>query len=252
MRKAIVLVSVVVFGCLLLGIAQAGEFGATAPYTKQGQFSMALGYSYLDSKLKFDSSSVNGKSEQKFSQNQFYLEGGYGFVKDWEMFLRVGAADLDAEGLFDLPGTATEDFSGSYKFFGTLGFRGEFYKTPSFGIGAFLQGSYFSDTDKTDSDQSNYEFKSMYEIDLGLDIHGKVGPVLLYTGPFAYTFRGELRDTDVSVSPSQLLATTDFREKNWFGWFGGARMPFSENFYGNLEGRYQSGWALALSIGGKF
>jgi len=255
MKKTFVLFSVVALGCLFLGTALAGEFGATAPYTKEGQFSMALGYSYMDSKIKFDDAAGTGKSEQEFTQNQFYLEGGYGFVKDWEMFLRLGAADLKADGAFvdsALPG-GTEDFSSGYKFFGTLGFRGEFYKTPSFGIGAFLQGTYFSEYDDTDAEDSKYTIKSMYEIDFGLDIHGKAGPVLLYTGPFVNFINGELEDVWVTAPGGpEFQFKTDIREKNWFGWYGGARIPFAERYYANLEGRYQSGFVFALSLGGKF
>lgn len=254
MKKAFVLFSIVALGCLFLGTAQAGEFGASAPYTKEGQFSMALGYSYTDSKVKIDDTSVAGDSDQTFTQNQFYLEGGYGIAKDWEMFLRLGAADLKAKGAFvdsSLPG-GTEDFSSGYKFFGTLGFRGEFYKTPSFGIGAFLQGSYFSNSDDTDAAGSKFELKSMYEIDFGLDIHGKVGPVLLYAGPFLYVFRGDVEDTDTTLSPPTVIGSTSFKENTLVGGYAGARVPFGGSFYANFEGRYQSGGAFAVSLGTTF
>jgi hypothetical protein len=247
MRKLLVALTLVSF--FVAGTALAGEFGAPAPYTKEGQFSMGLGYSYMSTDIKPKDRTIIDTDKIKISQNQVYLEGGYGIAKDWEAFARLGGADLKQKDSFidnTLPG-GKADFSDGMKFFGTLGFRGAFYSAPSYRVGMFLQGTYFSEYKDVDAAQSQVKVKSMYEVDFGIAAQTDLGPATLYAGPFVYVLRGKAEDTDLSPGGG-FLGSVSFKEKTPVGGFAGVRYPFGGGYFGNLEGRYQSGGVVSVSV----
>ena len=246
MRNLLVAFTIVSF--FAAGTAMAGEFGAPAPYTKEGQFSMGLGYSYMDSKVKPKDRTIIDADNFKFTQSQVYLEGGYGIAKGWEVFARLGGADLKGVGAFvdnALPG-GKADFKDGMKFFGALGVRGAFYSAPSHSVGAFLQGTYFPEYKDVDAQQSQLKVKSMYEVDFGIAAQMNLGPAVVYAGPFFYVLRGKAEDTDLSVPV--VLGTASFKEKTPVGGFAGVRYPFGSGYFANLEGRYQSGGVLSVSF----
>jgi len=223
MRKAFVLFSIVMFGCMFLGIAQAGELGAPAPYAKEGKYAASLGYSYYnDVKVKDDQGDTT-----KLTQNQFTLEGDYGLAKGWELFLRVGMADLKAE-----------DFHSDYSFLGTLGFRGLFYESGPFGVGGTVEGTYYGEFKDGD-----VKFTNPYELALGIAGQYNFGPAIVYAGPYVYMQRAKVEFPGGS---------TDVEEKSAWGGYGGLRFGIPGGAFGNLEYRYQSGNVFSITLGKAF
>ena len=107
---------------------------------KSGGLNTSIGYWYHEDKFK------NG-SEYTFRQNEVYSQVSYGGNDRWEIYGRIGVSDLKIADVFRSANAATiisdNDFSENWKFFGTLGAKGFLPIGKIFGIGAFLQGTYY-------------------------------------------------------------------------------------------------------------
>ncbi len=89
---------------VLTASAQAGNFGPPEPEAQAGNVSLGVGYFYSSDSLKpSDDSFVdqpNFWQKTTFVQNQAYLQANYGFFKDWEVYGRLGGADLRSKEIF--------------------------------------------------------------------------------------------------------------------------------------------------------
>ena len=63
-----------------------------------------------------------------------YVQGSFAPMKEFEIFGRVGGADLKTKG-------EDPDFKDGAKVFGSLGVKAIFYQDKMFGLGAFAQGT---------------------------------------------------------------------------------------------------------------
>ena len=154
--KAIVIILFVIL--MAPGRAAAGgPFGSPQPVGKEaGGIHTGIGYWFHEDNYK------NG-TERVTRQNQVYSELGYGSRKGWEITVRVGMSDLkliDAFSSTASTATSKTDFEEHGKFFSTLGAKGFYPFNQTFGMGAFIQGSYyFSDfTDNLSGTQSGAPF----------------------------------------------------------------------------------------------
>ncbi|MCL5061711.1 MAG: hypothetical protein M0Z70_07045 [Nitrospiraceae bacterium] len=257
--KKVVLVIVVLMLFTMGSVVYAGQFGPPEPAAKEGGVALGVGYFYYTAKWKPKDSDWE---EGKVRQNQAYLQASYGFIKNGEIYLRVGGADAKLkEAFFD-----NSDFKRGLKPFGTLGVKGVFNITPSFGIGPFLQASLFpsykDDTTGTAtisgipvSGTETLKVIKPREINIGLGLQGKIGEAILYGGPVIYwekakadwTFTGTIAGIPVSLSDS-----TTYKEKNNIGGFAGVRLPLGKglNFEveGQLKSRFSMGGALTYSF----
>ena len=144
MKKLTVIVAVLIL-FVTSSMVHAGQFGPPEPAAKEGKATLGIGYFYYSSKFK-PTDTVNWE-EGKGTQNQAYLQLGYGFTKNWEAYLRVGGADSKGKDSFltnaDDPNASgfKSDFKDGLKPFGTIGVKGVFNVSPSFGIGPFIQAS---------------------------------------------------------------------------------------------------------------
>lgn len=198
---------------------------------------------------------VNPAGEDKATQNQAYLQLGYGIAKNWEAYLRVGGADATSKGLFDFD-DATSDFKDSYKPFGTIGVKGVFNVSDSFGIGPFLQASLYSSykdkkTGVVDGDtwEVTAKFKNPREINFGIGLQGKIGDVIIYGGPVAYwtMFKAEWTATDVATGDTGSASTTD-KEKGNVGGFAGVRVPLGKGLSLEVEGQMKSKFSMGGAL----
>jgi hypothetical protein len=240
-------------------VVYAGQFGPPEPATKEGKVALGIGYFYYSSKFK-PTDTVNWK-EGKGTQNQAYLQLGYGFTKNWEAYLRVGEADSKGKDNFMTSGNYSgfkSDFKDGFKPFGTMGVKGVFNVSPSFGIGPFLQASLGSSyKDSTSGRYSGVsatqemKVKKPREINLGVGLQGKIGEAIVYGGPVAYwaRYKAEWNMTGGAIGS---VPSTTYKEKNNIGGFAGIRLPLSKglNFEveGQLKSRFSMGGALTYSF----
>ncbi|MBU4320292.1 MAG: hypothetical protein L6246_02950 [Thermodesulfovibrionales bacterium] len=120
MKKLILVIAIAAIFAMG-SVVYAGQFGPPEPAAKEGKVSLGVGYFYSSAKLK-PKNTVDW-DEGKVTQNQAYLQLGYGFTKNWEAYLRVGGADSKIKDVFltsaDDPDAAgfKPDFKDGFKAF---------------------------------------------------------------------------------------------------------------------------------------
>ena len=257
MRKLVVVIAVLML--IATGsMAYAGQFGPPEPAAKEGKASLGVGYFY--SSAKFKNTDSDG-GEGKVTQNQAYLQLGYGIAKNWEAYLRVGGADAKAPNMFytstddpDLAGFKS-DFKDGYKPFGTIGVKGVFNVSDSFGIGPFFQASLYSGYNDSTSGTilgfaatQEVKVKNPREINLGIGLQGKIGDVIIYGGPVAYwtKFKAEWTGTVPGVVTE--TASITLKEKNNIGGFAGVRVPLGKGLSLEVEGQMKSKFSMGGAL----
>lgn len=244
----------------------AGQFGPPEPAAKEGKVALGIGYFNYSAKLKPKDS---GWEEGRVRQNAVGLQVGYGFIKNGEIYLRVGGADLKSKEAFLLNDA---DFKRGLKPFGTIGIKGVFNVTPSFGIGPFLQASLGSSyTDKesvsvtltapltifdttlpagTYTVTETLKAKNSREINLGVGLQGKIGETIIYGGPVAYWTRAKADWTIGVTGPvtDSISASTTYKEKNNIGGFAGVRLPLGKNVNFEVEGQLKSRFSMGGAL----
>ncbi len=179
----------------------AGEFGPPEPQADVGKFSLGLGY-WTDRTPMKDDDSLSLRS------HQYYLQGDYSFLKDWEVYGRVGGAD---ERIYDRD--LSEHFTGDTQAYGTLGLKGVMYRNGNFAVGPFLEGSWYGNDPGLTRNQwdANLGVSAQYKIPLAHK------DLTLYGGPFAYIHQA---DNEIAVLPG-----SEIKERSNLGGFLGLRVP---------------------------
>jgi hypothetical protein len=225
--------------------AAGGPFGPPQPILKEAAgIHTGIGYWSHEDQYKND-------TEQVIRQNQVYSELGYGSRNGWEIIARVGLSDLKLTDAFSSStastATSKNDFEEHGKFFTTLGAKGYYPFNKTFGIGAFIQGSYsFSDfTDPVSGTRNGVPFsvelrvKNLWDLNFGMGFQATVPHgIKIYIGPY-------LHYSEFKVSPSADVAgialaagETTMKNKTVLGGFTGIEVPLAKGFRLNLEGQY--------------
>jgi hypothetical protein len=233
-----------------------GPFGPPQPLSRPaGGLHTGIGYWFQEDKLKSNSDEYTSR------QQQIYSELGYGFQRNWDLFARVGVATQKLFDAFNPTTTATttskNDFTENWKFFTTLGAKGFYPASPAFGVGAFVQGTYyFSDfTDNVSGMRNGAPFtvelglKNMWDVNAGIAFQATVPwGINLYVGPYVYY-------AETKVSPSANITglaltsgETTLRNNAVFGGFAGIDAPLSKGFRLQIEGKYADRLSGGASI----
>ena len=245
----------VVILLLLQGAAAAGgPFGPPQPLSKEkGGWATALGY------WRNEATFENGK-EQVVSQNQVYSQLGYG-QKYWEIYGRIGLSDLKIADAFRSTQaslvTAKNDFEDNWEWFGTLGAKGFYPLDKTFGIGGFLQASYyFNDfTDKVSGSNNGAPFETQFkvsnfwDVNFGLAFQAAIpADIKLYIGPYACY-------SEATVSPSRTIPGLGSNTGNYLihnptalGGFAGVYLPLARGFHLNVEGQYSDRFSVGAAV----
>jgi len=241
--KAIVIILFVIL--MAPGRAAAGgPFGSPQSVGKEaGGIHTGIGYWFHEDNYK------NG-TERVTRQNQVYSELGYGSRKGWEITVRVGMSDLkliDAFSSTASTATSKTDFEEHGKFFSTLGAKGFYPFNQTFGMGAFIQGSYyFSDfTDNLSGTQSGAPFsvevrvKNLWDVNFGMGFQATVPyGIKIYIGPYVHYSELKVSPSKDVVGAAFASGETTMKNKNVFGGFTGIEVPLAKGFRLNLEGQY--------------
>jgi len=234
--------------------AAGGLFGPPQPVSKEaGGLHTAIGYWHHQDEYK------NG-AEHVTRQNQVYSQLGYG-AKNWEVYGRIGISDLKISDAFASTQASTttskNDFEDNWKFYGTLGAKGFYPFNKTFGIGAFMQGSYsfndfrddFSGTQAGASFSSQLRVKNLWDVNLGIGFQVTVPyGIKLYLGPYAYY--SEARLSLAAIIPGLNSNTGNLRIHNEtnVGGFTGIYVPLSRGFHLNVEGQYSARFSAGAAI----
>jgi hypothetical protein len=249
-----ILISTVILFAVNGTAAAGGLFGPPQPISKEaGGLHTGIGYGYHEDKYRND-------MDHTIRQNQVYSEVGYG-AKNLGIYGRIGASDLkilDAFRSTQAPTTTSKkDLKDDWKFFGTLGAQGFYPFNRTFGIGAFLQGSYyFQDfTDDISGTHNGARFttelkvKNLWDVNFGLGFQATVpNEIKLYVGPYLYCSR-------TRISPSVNIPGLPFssgeitiHNKTKIGGFSGIDVPLARGFHLVVEGQYSERFSVGTAV----
>ena len=234
--------------------AAGGLFGPPQPSSKEaGGLHTGIGYGYHEDHYRDD-------TDHTIRQNQVYSEVGYG-ATNWGIYGRIGGSDLKILDAFRSTQASTttsrNDLTDDWKFFGTLGGQGFYPFNRTFGIGAFLQGSYyFQDfTDDISGTQNGVRFttalkvKNLWDVNFGLGFQATVpNEIKLYVGPYLYCSR-------TRISPSVNIPGLPFsageitiHNKTNIGGFSGIDVPLAREFHLVVEGQYSERFSVGTAV----
>ena len=247
--KRLVLISAVLV-VLFSTRVYAGEFGPVGPAGKDGQFTLGAGYFLSQTKIRPGSNDFFDEAEIR--RNEVYLQAGYSFTKNWEAYVRLGGADFRADNAFEFD-SGLKDFSDGMKPFAAVGIRGLAYSNAAFGIGPFLQTSFYSDFKKTENGRllglpvsEELKFKGLWELDLGAVVQVKLKDVVCYAGPVVYWTRTKVEAKGTVLGAVFADEASTFKEKENVGGFGGLRVPLAKGLNLGIEAQAKG----RLSVGG--
>jgi len=222
-----------VCGLLLAnGLAFAGLFGPAQSTGQKGEFSFGPGLVVYSGELDdgFD-----------FQQAQAYVQLGYALTRNVEVYVQGGAADLTVEDIF-----ARDDFEDGFRPFGAVGCKALLVDHKSLGIGAFAQGTIFSDYDDQGTIggvPTKVELTKSFEVVGGVVLQSVLDGAILYGGPYFYT-----REGDVDVTVGSLKSSGSFEEDGNFGGFVGMRWPLRNGINIDLEGHVRTGVSIGADV----
>lgn len=230
----------------------AGLFGPPQTISRQdGGLNTAIGYRYHEDTYK------NG-ADHTFRLNELYSQAAYGSKNIWEIYARVGMANMKIFDVFSSADASTvtdkKDFEDNWDIFGTLGAK-VFYPVNSvFGIGAFVQGSYYfsSYTDEVTGLSGITPFRAELKVKNLWDAHFGIGlqatlprQIKLYAGPYVYYSAADI------VLTSGLEDWTGYfsvKNKSVAGGFAGLDIPLAKGFHLNIEGQFSDRFSAGAAI----
>lgn len=219
-----------------------------------GGLNTAVGYWYHEDSLE------NG-SEHILRQNEVYSQVSYGGKNLWEIYGRIGAADLKISDAFSSTNASTitsrNDFTENWKFFGTLGAKGFLPMNRIFGIGAFIQGTYYfsnfaSDVAGTNAGMpftADLKVQNMWNVNFGVGLQAVIPyGIKLYTGPYVYY--SEAKACLSANIPGLEFGTENIllKNKTIAGGFFGADIPLRKGFHLNVEGQYSQRFSCGAAV----
>ena len=243
---------ILVFNTLALA---AGLFGPPQTVSKEtGGLNTAIGYFYNEDTFKND-------TDHLIRQNSIYSQVAYGGNNMWEIYGRIGVADLKIFDVFSSSDASTttnkNNFEENWKFFGTLGAKGFYPISNIFGIGAFVQGTYHF-SDYTDSVAginggtpytAGLKIKNLWDINFGMGFQMTVPlDIKLYAGPYVYYSEAKASLDSNIPGIDYAAGNVSIRNKSIVGGFAGVDLPLFKGFHINVEGQYADRFSAGVAM----
>jgi hypothetical protein len=225
--------------------AASGLFGPPQSVSKDtGGLHTGIGYWYHED-------TYNAGADYVTRQNHLYSEVGYGTKHYGDIYVRVGISDLNVSDAFRSTSTATTtfkyDFEENMNYFGTLGTKGFYPFSKTFGMGAFIQGTYYF-RDFT-NDVSGTRNGAPFTLELRMqnlwDVHGGIGfqatipyGIRMYLGPYIYHSEAKVSPSTNVTGLALTAGEMTIKNKTWLGGFSGIDVPLAKGFRLNIEGQY--------------
>lgn len=243
------------------GAASAsGPFGPPQTISREaGGLNTAIGYSYQEDRFEDNAQYV-------FRQNQIYSQASYGAQNRWEIYGRIGVSDLTISDAFASNNSSTiissdRDFTEHWKFFGTLGAKGFLPVNKIFGVGAFLQGSYYFEhfqcevagTEAGAPFTADLKVRDLWDVNFGIGFQVTAPyDIKIYAGPYIYYSEAK---ANLSADIAGLAFGTQkisLENKAIAGGFAGVDVPLAKGFHLNIEGRYSERFSCSAAIGYRY
>jgi len=249
MKKKVFLSMVFILVCLFDSIALALDpMGPPAATLKKGKFSAGAEYSHSEMKLQLEDGQwdcIHGSSgplapfKIKNRMNKVYSRIGYGLRDDWEVFLRLGAADAE------FANTYGEKFNCGSEFSTGFGTKFTFYKREKLTLGGLFQISWSSSSGRAyvQNDQYNSDDFMSDSVEISLtETQIAVGPsyqlndkISLYGGPFMHFVDGSIKGKWHDADPDSGDESLDIERRIRLGGYVGTQINVTENLHFNIE-----------------
>lgn len=234
----------------------SGLFGPPQPLSREeGGLNTSIGYGIHEDKFE------NGH-EYTFRRHLIYTEAAYGGAhRLWEVYARIGLADLKIDDAFRSGSASTtsskNDFKDNENLFGTLGAKAFYPFGGNFGIGAFIQGSYFFDDyeERATGNQNGAPYSTNLSVENFWDVYSGIGlqaavpyGVILYAGPYVYYSEAKASPSP-GITGLRLAASEDtLQNKTALGGFAGVQVPIGKGFSLTVEGQYSDEFSAGVAI----
>lgn len=254
-------------GVVFMVVALAGSAAlALAPMgpptagLKKGEFRVGFDYAFSEMDLKGSWSDAIialaedygvelKKTVKDVQSNLFAANIGYGICDYWEIFTRLGAANIEND---------VWDFSGDYGFLYGFGTKVTWAKQDNLSWGAMFQIQWLNSEDSWTIDDEKVTIEvDAHEIQVALGPTWKASDALsIYGGPFLHFLNG---DADVHVV-GESFSLLDLKQKSEFGGYIGAQLDLKPGPTQITKGLYLFGefqftgdaWGFGTGFGYKF
>lgn len=212
----------------------AGSFGAPQTVSRdEGGLNTAIGYRYHEDVY-------NDAADIKIGQNEVYSQVAYGAKNSWETYARIGMADLKIENVF----------KDQERFFATLGAKAFYPLNSQFGIGAFVQGTYYlSDFSDKISRNRKIEMDNLWDVNCGIGFQITLPcGTRLYAGPYVYYSEADMSLSSRVATLGYTRGDFSLENKSLAGGFAGLDIPLAKGFRLNVEGQYADRFSAGAAI----
>lgn len=235
--------------------AAAGLFGAPQTVSKEtGGLNTAIGYWYHEDTYTNDADHI-------IRQNEIYSQVAYGAKNIWEIYARIGVSGLKIFDVFSSTNTFTttskNDFEENWKFFGTLGAKSFYPINKTFGIGAFIQGTYYFSNFTDDVAGTSYsvpfttdlKVKNLWDVNFGVGFQATIPyGIRLYAGPYVYYSEAKVSLAAKIPGLEYAAGNISIENKSIAGGFAGVDIPLAKGFRLNVEGQYSDRFSVGAAV----
>lgn len=232
-----------------------GLFGPLQTVSKDaGGLNTAIGYFYHEDTYK------NGV-DHTVRLNEIYSQAAYGAKNIWEIYARVGLADMKFFDVFSSTDasikTDRDNFEANWEFFGTIGAKAFYPINSIFGIGAFVQGTYYfsdfvdtvSGTDGGTPFISELKIKNFWNANFGVGVQATLPHgIKFYAGPYIYYSDASVSLRSCISGSGYLVEDDNIRNKSIVGGFTGLDIPLVKGFRLNVEGQLSDRFSAGAAV----
>jgi hypothetical protein len=209
---------------------------------KQGGVGIGFNYSYSREDVEFRGQLLGWPTKATFEDvesNKYYGNMTFGLADYLNVFVRLGAADVDYD---DLSFDASPDPYWGY------GIKATFYEHGALAIGGIGQMNWISIDDDALFGILETEYDA-YEIQIAIGPTLDMGGWFLYGGPVYYILEGDFESKDVFGK----VLSGDINEDSQWGGFLGAQLSIGANFAIGVDSTLVSnGYGVSGSVVLKF
>jgi len=230
-------VMIVIMVLALCSPAYALSFmGPATTELAQGQYSLGLDYTY--SEMDVELSGYGSSWTEEIETNMLFTNLSYGNTNGWEVFLRLGLANVEAD-----------DFDGDNEFAYGLGTKATLGNYSGLDWGVLFQIGWFEGDDTVTGFLPGYgvvtadQEVEAYEIQIALGPTYDGGNYKIYGGPFFHLVDGDY-DFDI---PGVASGSFDIEEESVFGGYIGTSIELPSNSDIGVEFQF-TGDAQAIGI----
>ena len=258
MKKTLVVISMLFLAALSVDVFAIGNIGTPTAELKAGQWSIGGDYSYSDigldtSKMKYtESGGPPGKTPFDFPKvktNFYYATLGYGLCDNWEVYGRLGIADIKGKDRFPAYSNQWEGGNFDNDLVWGIGTRFTFYQQDKVRWGVTAQMNWIDTSeDWTSGEEKETVDFSAYDLLVAAGPTVDMGGWKLYGGPFFYMFNGDFDLKDTSPG-SWWKGSADVEEDSSFGGYVGAAISLAGNTDMTFEvAAISDGWAAGTGV----